>query len=42
MTYFRAFNALHVALGTHALYHYLIDLFSDYIALNDIVWYVAR
>lgn len=33
-----AFDALHVALGTHALYHYLIDLFGDYIALDDIVW----
>ncbi|KAK0471485.1 hypothetical protein IW261DRAFT_1572000 [Armillaria novae-zelandiae] len=32
------FDALHVALGTHALYHHLIDLFSDYIALGDIVW----
>lgn len=33
-----AFDALHVALGTHALYHYLIDLFGDYIALDDVVW----
>ncbi|KAK0190187.1 hypothetical protein F5146DRAFT_1122517 [Armillaria mellea] len=33
-----AFDALHVALGTHALYHYLIDLFGDYVALNDVVW----
>ncbi|PBK79681.1 hypothetical protein ARMGADRAFT_1040600 [Armillaria gallica] len=33
-----AFDALHVALGTHALYHYLIDLFGDYIALDDTVW----
>ncbi|PBK79396.1 hypothetical protein ARMGADRAFT_1021548 [Armillaria gallica] len=32
-----AFDALHVALGTHALYHYLIDLFGDYIALDDTV-----
>ncbi|SJL15303.1 uncharacterized protein ARMOST_18796 [Armillaria ostoyae] len=33
-----AFDALHVALGTHALYHYLIDLFGNYITLDDIVW----
>ncbi|KAK0201311.1 hypothetical protein DFS33DRAFT_1124556 [Desarmillaria ectypa] len=33
-----AFDTLHVALGTHALYHYLIDLFGKYIALYDIVW----
>ncbi|KAK0429616.1 hypothetical protein EV421DRAFT_1914354 [Armillaria borealis] len=33
-----AFNTLHVALSTHALYHYLIDLFSNYTALYDIVW----
>lgn len=33
-----AFDALHVALGTHALYHYLIDLFGKYTALDDVVW----
>ncbi|KAK0445653.1 uncharacterized protein EV420DRAFT_1572081 [Desarmillaria tabescens] len=33
-------NALHVALGTHALYHYFVDSFGDYTALYDIIWYL--
>ncbi|KAK0442498.1 uncharacterized protein EV420DRAFT_1768817 [Desarmillaria tabescens] len=32
------FDALHVALGTHALYHYFIDLFGEYTVLYNIVW----
>ncbi|KAK0226798.1 hypothetical protein EDD85DRAFT_958559 [Armillaria nabsnona] len=31
-------DALHVALSTHAVYHYLIDLFGNYLGLYHIVW----
>ncbi|KAK0226799.1 hypothetical protein EDD85DRAFT_958562 [Armillaria nabsnona] len=38
MSFVRLLDALHVALTTHALYHYLIDLFGDYTGLDQIVW----
>ncbi|PBK85891.1 hypothetical protein ARMGADRAFT_1087172 [Armillaria gallica] len=31
-------DALHVALSTHALYHYLITLYGNFLAIYDIVW----
>ncbi|KAK0190192.1 hypothetical protein F5146DRAFT_1225092 [Armillaria mellea] len=31
-------DALHVALSTHAVYHYLIDSFGNYPGLYHIVW----
>ncbi|KAK0486760.1 hypothetical protein EDD18DRAFT_1360420 [Armillaria luteobubalina] len=31
-------DTLHVALSTHALYHYLIDLFGNFLAIYNIVW----
>ncbi|KAK0471436.1 hypothetical protein IW261DRAFT_1612036 [Armillaria novae-zelandiae] len=31
-------DTLHVALSTHALYYYLIDLFGNFIAIYNIVW----
>ncbi|KAK0432435.1 hypothetical protein EV421DRAFT_2000799 [Armillaria borealis] len=31
-------DALHVALSTHALYHYLINLFGNFVAIYNIVW----
>ncbi|PBK79682.1 hypothetical protein ARMGADRAFT_1069339 [Armillaria gallica] len=31
-------DALHVALSMHAVYHYLIDLFGNYLGLYHIVW----
>ncbi|KAK0471476.1 hypothetical protein IW261DRAFT_1571987 [Armillaria novae-zelandiae] len=31
-------DSLHVAFSTHAIYHYLIDLFGDYEGINCIVW----
>ncbi|KAK0442490.1 uncharacterized protein EV420DRAFT_1076177 [Desarmillaria tabescens] len=31
-------DALHVALSTHAIYHYFVDLFGDYVELFHIVW----
>ncbi|KAK0471484.1 hypothetical protein IW261DRAFT_1571999 [Armillaria novae-zelandiae] len=31
-------DALHVALSTHAIYHYLIDSFGNYLGLYHIVW----
>ncbi|SJL04643.1 uncharacterized protein ARMOST_08011 [Armillaria ostoyae] len=32
------FDALHVALSTHMIYHYLIDLFGDYDGLHNVIW----
>ncbi|KAK0225147.1 hypothetical protein EDD85DRAFT_222303 [Armillaria nabsnona] len=32
------FDAFHVVLSTHMIYHYLIDLFGDYDGLYRIVW----
>ncbi|KAK0185838.1 hypothetical protein F5146DRAFT_1068106 [Armillaria mellea] len=32
------FDAFHVVLSTHMIYHYLIDLFGDYAGLYHIVW----
>lgn len=38
----RVLDALHVALGTHALYFYLIDMFGNATgALGKNVWYVS-
>ncbi|SJL15302.1 uncharacterized protein ARMOST_18795 [Armillaria ostoyae] len=34
----RILDALHVALSTHAIYHYLIDSFGNYLGLDHIVW----
>ncbi|KAK0502731.1 hypothetical protein EDD18DRAFT_1345549 [Armillaria luteobubalina] len=34
-------DALHVALTTHLLYHYLIDSFGDYDELLKILWYTS-
>ncbi|PBK92658.1 hypothetical protein ARMGADRAFT_1030895 [Armillaria gallica] len=31
-------DALHVALTTHAFYHYFVDLFGNIITIYDIVW----
>ncbi|KAK0467377.1 hypothetical protein IW261DRAFT_1520244 [Armillaria novae-zelandiae] len=33
-------DGLHVAFSTHALYHYLIDLFGDYDSIYSIIWYL--
>ncbi|PBK62057.1 hypothetical protein ARMSODRAFT_981043 [Armillaria solidipes] len=33
----RILDALHVALSTHAIYHYLIDSFGNYLGLDHIV-----
>ncbi|KAK0474945.1 hypothetical protein IW261DRAFT_1497928 [Armillaria novae-zelandiae] len=32
------FDALHVALSTHVIYHYLIDSFGDYDELFQVIW----
>ncbi|KAK0185795.1 hypothetical protein F5146DRAFT_1143315 [Armillaria mellea] len=32
------FDALHVALSTHMIYHYLIDSFGDYEGLYKVIW----
>lgn len=42
MFFHRVFDALHVALTTHALYFYLIDMFGDLAgAMVHSVWYVS-
>ncbi|PBK85908.1 hypothetical protein ARMGADRAFT_1035907 [Armillaria gallica] len=35
-----ALDSLHVAFSTHAIYHYLVDLFGDYHGTYCIVWFV--
>ncbi|KAK0190183.1 hypothetical protein F5146DRAFT_1139766 [Armillaria mellea] len=34
----RVLDSLHVAFCTHAMYHYLVDLFGDYDGIYLIVW----
>ncbi len=34
----RILDTLHVALSTHVMYHYLIELFGNFVAIYDIVW----
>ncbi len=39
----RVLDTVHVALGTHALYHYLIDMSGNLLGSLEvnIIWYVA-
>ncbi len=37
---YRIMDALHLSLTIHAVYHYLVNSFGQFLALNVVVWYV--